>query len=80
MARQIEDILPNFLDISANEQEQIVRACRYNKYVLKPSHQAHKKKAGKKKTKVVSNKIKNLVKNMSEEEIEKLMANLAENT
>lgn len=73
MTKQIEQLKIPFHLLSLDAQEQVVDTVRYNKYVLRPSFQAKKKKAVRAKQKTVSTKVKNLVKGMSPEDIAKML-------
>lgn len=72
MARQIEDLIKPFSQMSYEEQREIVLRVRHNKYTARPAAAQKKKAAKKKATAKSGKKVASLLAQLSPEEIENL--------
>ena len=76
MTVQLEQILPIFSQLDYAEQEAFIKQVRHRKYVERPAAQQRKRKATKKAEKPKVNKIMNLAKNLTPEQLEALLEDL----
>lgn len=72
MARQLEDMIKPFSQMTYEEQREIVLRVRHNKYTARPAAAQKKKAAKKKATAKSSKKVSGLLSQLSPEEIDKL--------
>ncbi len=80
MAQQLSQLIPDFLLMTYEEKLQVIERIRYHKYISKPSYTKKKTKQtlSKKKTqkKKEDKKVKDLMKQLSPEQIAALLKEL----
>jgi len=76
MSRQLSEIMPPFLSMTREEQMEIMRRVRHNKYVARPALAIRKKKVAAPRKKKQNKQITDLLKGLSPAQIAEIVGSI----